>query len=113
MKLKFIQAINISFLCSFPVATLIASCILDLFVAVFNLSVYFFVSTNDNGSMDLIFENSSLNLWDNYIKSLPDVYLAFGYKGNEISRPIGIKINIGTNPSVDTCEELQTKNMYY
>lgn len=59
------------------------------------------------------FENSSLNLWDNYIKSLPDVYLAFGYKGNEISRPIGIKINIGTNPSVDTCEELQTKNMYY
>ena len=46
------------------------------------------------------FESSSVGLWDNYIKSLPDVYLAFGYKGKDIARPIGIKINIGTSFSL-------------
>ena len=75
MKLKFIQAINISFLCSFPVATLIASCILDLFVAVFNLSVYFFLSTNFKGSFELRLASSSLNLLSNNIISEPSIMI--------------------------------------
>jgi len=59
------------------------------------------------------FENSSIRLWDNYIKTLPDIYLAFGYKGDEINRPIGIKINPGKKDIVDTCDELQRSSLIF
>lgn len=59
------------------------------------------------------FESSSIGLWDSYISSLPDIYLAFGYKGTEIARPIGIKISTGVSPSVDVCPELNTTTLFY
>lgn len=51
------------------------------------------------------FEKTSRDPWGDFIRTLPEIYLAIGYTGTEILKPIGIKINNGTAITVDTCTE--------
>lgn len=58
------------------------------------------------------FENASYDLWGDYMKTLPDIFMVIGYTGTAIPRPIGIKINNGTAISVDTCTDLDSTSLY-
>lgn len=59
------------------------------------------------------FENSSRDPWGDFIKQLPEIYKAIGYTGEDIARPLGIKINTGTAITVDTCKEYSNDTTLY
>ena len=60
--------IVIAFPIDFPTAVLIASLSFVFSLAAFNLSVYFLLSSNFNGSLDDKFSSNSLNLLSNIIE---------------------------------------------